>query len=228
MLSMQFDPAAIVLSAKSGLNPPDWVVLLPDHAHVRQQRFELAVGRPGVVVYAVIWLILLPITGVIPQLIANPLLVGALYLLGFTTALAGLFGVFWAIPRSLARHSRHALILTPGGLVLADWTTGEVIKPLEYQVTDELKLKWNAPDDATPGSYYLLITRHGKTTRWRVGDYFTKRPDEIARTIMRDYARAKGQGGAREASARAGGPLRTLEGTRRSLRVRQNPKLPRD
>jgi hypothetical protein len=189
---MLFDPASIALSAKSGLNPPDWVVLLPDRAHARQQRFALAIGRPGVVVYAVIWLILLPTSGVIAQLIANPFLGAALYLLGFTTALGGLFGVFWVIPRSLARQSQAALILTPGGLVLADWTTGAVVKALDYQATDDLKLKWNAPDDASPGSYYWLIARHGKITRWSVEDYFTQRPGAIAETVMRDYARAKG------------------------------------
>lgn len=75
---------------------------------------------------------------------------------------------------------------------MADWITGEVIKALDYQATDDLKLKWNAPDDATPGSYYWLITRHGNTTRWNVADYLTKRPGEIAETVMRDYARAKG------------------------------------
>jgi hypothetical protein len=95
---MPFDPASIALSAKSGLNPPDWVVLLPDRAHARQQRFALAIGRPGVVVYAVIWLILLPTSGLIAQLIANPFLAAALYLLGFTTALGGLFGVFLGHP----------------------------------------------------------------------------------------------------------------------------------
>lgn len=214
---MLFDPASVALSAKNGAHPPDWVVLLPDRAHARQQRFELAVGRPGVVVYAVIWLILLPTTGVIPQLIANPLLVAALYLLGFTTALAGLFGVFWAIPRSLARRSQQALILAPGGFVLADWTTGEVLKAVDYHATDDLKLKWVPPDEAGPAIDYVLIRRHGKTTRWTVPDYFTLRSDKIAERVMRDYARAKGA------------PEQPIpEDTRRALIFRRKPKPPRD
>jgi hypothetical protein len=67
-----------------------------------------------------------------------------------------------------------------------------VVKALDYKATDDLKLKWNPPDDASPGSYYLLTTPHRKTTRWSVEDYFTQRPGEIAKTVMRDYARAKG------------------------------------
>jgi hypothetical protein len=50
MLSMPFDFASVALSAKTGEHPPDWVVLLPDRANARQQRFALAIGRPGVVV----------------------------------------------------------------------------------------------------------------------------------------------------------------------------------
>jgi hypothetical protein len=48
---------------------------------------------------------------------------------------------------------------------VADWTTGAVVDVLVYQATDDLTLKWHAPDDASPGRYYLLIGRQGKTTR---------------------------------------------------------------
>jgi hypothetical protein len=41
---------------------------------------------------------LLPITGVLPQVIAGPIVVGALYLLGLSTALAGLFGTCGSSP----------------------------------------------------------------------------------------------------------------------------------
>jgi hypothetical protein len=193
---MLFDPASIVMSARSGLNPPDWLVLMPDRAHLRQERFELGLGRVAGVVYAVIWLIVVPTSGVIPHLISNPLsvnplVVAAVYLFGFTTALGCLFAGFWVIPRSLARRSQQALILTPGGLVLADWTTGEALKAVDYHATDDLKLKWVPPDEAGPLIDYLLIRRHGKTTRWNVEDYFTKRSGEIAERVMQDYARAK-------------------------------------
>lgn len=193
---MLFDPASIVMSARSGsgLNPLDWLVLMPDRAHLRQERFELGIGRVVGVVYAFIWLILIPTSGVISHLISNPLVVAVVYLFGFTMALGCLFAGFWVIPRSLARRSQQALILAPGGLVLADWTTGEVLKAVDYHATDDLKLKWVPPDEAGPSSYYLLITRHGKTTRWNVEDYFTKRPGEIAERVMHDYARAKESG----------------------------------
>src|SRR5260370_7207735 len=87
---MLFDPASIVMSARSGLNPPDWLVLIPDRAHLRQERFELGMGRVEGVVYAVIWLIVFPTSGVISNLTSNPLLstplfFPALYLFSFTT-----------------------------------------------------------------------------------------------------------------------------------------------
>ena len=188
---MLFDPASIVMAARSGLNPPDWLVLMPDRAHLRQERFELGIGQVVGVVYAFIWLILIPISGVISHLISNPLVVAAVYLFGFTMALGCLFAGFWVIPRSIARRSQQALILTPGGLVLADWTAGEVLKAVDYHATDDLKLKWVPPDESGPSSDYLLITRHGKTTRWTVADYFTMRSGEIAKKVMHDYARAR-------------------------------------
>jgi hypothetical protein len=188
---MLFDPTSIVMSARSGLNPPEWLVLMPDHAHLRQERFQLGIGRVVAVVFAFIWLIMIPISGVISHLFFNPLVVAAVYLLGFTMALGCLFAGFWAIPRSLARRSQQALILTPEGLVLADWTTGEVLKAVDYHTTDNLKLKWVPPDESGPSSDYLLITRHGKTTRWTVADYFIMRSGEIAKKVMHDYAHAR-------------------------------------
>jgi hypothetical protein len=215
---MLFDPATVVMSAKSGLNPPGWLVLMPDGAHLRQKRFELRVGQVVAIVWAFLWLIFIPTVGIISKLIStNPLVVVVVYLYGFTTALGCLFAGFWVIPRSLARQSQQTLILAPGGVVLADWTTGEVLQAVDYHATDDLKLKWDPPDDAGPAIDYVLIRRHGKTIRWTVPDYFTLRTDTIAERVMRDYARAKG---APEQ------PIR--EGTRRARIFRRKPKPPRD
>lgn len=189
---MRFDPASIVLSARSGLNPPDWLVLMPDHAHLRRERFDLRRGQVVGIVWALLWLVVIPASGIRSDLIStNPPVVAAVYLFGLTSALGCLFAVFRAIPRSLARQSRHALLLAPRGVVLADWTTGEVLKAVDYHATDDLKLKWDPPDESGPAIDYMLIRRHGKTTRWIVPDYFTLRPGKIAERVMRDYARAK-------------------------------------
>jgi hypothetical protein len=131
--------------------------------------------------------------GVTADLIAtNPPVVVVVYLYVFAIALGCLFAGFWAIPRSLARRGRQALILAPGGVVLADWTTGEVLKVVDYQATDDLKLEWVPPDEAGPAIDSVLLKRHGKTTRWTVPDYFTLRSGKIAERVRRDYARAKG------------------------------------
>jgi len=189
---MLFDPASIVMSARSGLNPPDWLVLMPDRAHLGQERFELRMGQVVGIVWALLWLVVIPTVGISSGLIStNPPVVATVYLFGFTSALGCLFAGFWVIPRSLARRSQQVLIMTPGGFVLADWTTGEVLKAVDYHATDDLKLKWVPPDEAGPSIDYLLIRRHGKTTRWNVADYFTLRSGKIAERVMQDYARAK-------------------------------------
>jgi hypothetical protein len=194
---MLFDPASVAKSAKSGLNPPDCLVLLPDRAHLRQKRFELRVGQGVALVWAFLWLICIPTVGIISDLIStNPLVVAVVYLYGFTTSLGCLIAGFWAIPRSLARRSQQVLILAPGGVVLTDGTTAEVLKAVDYHATDDLKLKWVPPDEAGPAIDYLLIRQHGKTTRWTVPDYFTLRSGKIAERVKGDYTRAKGQGGA--------------------------------
>src|SRR5262249_2220911 len=113
---MLFDPASVAMSAKSGLNPPDCLVLLPDRAHLRQKRFELRVGQGVAIVWALLWLIFIPTVGIVSDLIStNPVVDVVVYLFGFTTSLGCLFAGFWAIPRSLARQSQQALILAPGG-----------------------------------------------------------------------------------------------------------------
>jgi hypothetical protein len=191
-----FDPVSILLAAKSGLDPSAYTVLRPDPAYFKRERFGNNLGRAGAIVVAVCavgWLLLIPNNGAFAFFFSDPLARAGVYLYEFSFALAGLAAAFVILPRSLERKSRQALILTPDGLILADWEQSEVIRAIDYRATDKLTLKVVTVDEA-PDLYRLIMTEHGKTRRWTIEEYFEVYPAEIASRVMRDYARAKERG----------------------------------
>lgn len=188
-----FDPVSILLAAKSGLDPSAYTVLRPDPAYFKRERFGNRLGRLGVTVYAVVWVLLIPTTGVAAFFFPDPLTRAGLYLFGFSTALAGLAGAFVILPRSLERQSRQVLILTPDGLILADWEQSKVVRAIDYRTPDELKLEV-VTDNEAPNLYRLIMRERGKTTRWTIGEAFEASPAEIVSRVMRDYVRAKERG----------------------------------
>jgi hypothetical protein len=185
-----FDPVSMLLAAKSGLDPSAYTVIRPDPAYFKRERFGNRLGSVGVIVYAIAWLLLIPITGVGAFFFPNPLARAVLYLFGFSTALAGIAAAFVIMPRSLERQSRQVLILTPDGLILADWEQSEVVRVIDYRAT-ELTLRIDTLTEV-PDAYRLIMKEHGRIRRWTIEDYFQASPAEIASRVMRDYARAKG------------------------------------
>jgi hypothetical protein len=187
------DAASILLAAKSDLDPSAYTVLRPNPAYFKSERFGNRLGGVGVIVYAVVWLLLIPATGVAVFFFPDPLARAGLYIFGFSTALAGLAGAFVILPRSLERQSQQALILTTDGLILADWEHSEVLRAVDYRATEKLSLTVVTGYE-TPDLYRLIMREHGKTRRWTIEDYFEAYPAEIASRVMRDYARANERG----------------------------------
>lgn len=188
-----FDPVSILHDAKRGLNPSAYTVLRPDPPYFKLERFGNRLGGVGVIVYAVVWVLLIPTTGVAAFFFPDPLVRAGLYLFGFSTALAGLAGAFVILPRSLERQSRQVLILTPDALILADWEQSEVVRAIDYRVPDKLTFEV-VTDSEAPDLYRLIMREHGKTTRWTIEKYFEASPAEIVSRVMRDYARARERG----------------------------------
>jgi hypothetical protein len=89
-----FDPSSILLAAKSGLDPSAYTVLRPDPEYFKGERFGDCLGGVGVILYAVVWFLLIPTSGVAAFFFPDPLVRAALYLFGFSIALAGLAGAF--------------------------------------------------------------------------------------------------------------------------------------
>jgi hypothetical protein len=188
-----FDPVSILHDAKRGLNPSAYTVLRPDPPYFKLERFGNRLGGVGVIVYAVVWVLLIPTTGVAAFFFPDPLVRAGLYLFGFSTALAGLAGAFVILPRSLERQSRQVLILTPDALILADWEQSEVVRAIDYRAPDKLTFEV-VTDSEAPDLYRLIMREHGKTTRWTIEKYFEASPAEIVSRVMRDYARARERG----------------------------------
>jgi hypothetical protein len=195
-----FDPVAILLAAKSGLDPSAYKVLRPDPAYFKSERFGNRLGVVGAVIFAIVWFVLIPANGVAAFFFPNPLARAGLYLVGFSIALAGLAAGFVILPRTLERQSRRVLILTPDGLILADWEQSEVVRAIDYRATDELTLEVDTNYEG-PDVYRLVIGEPGKTRRWTVEEYFERRPKDIAARVMRDYAHAKEPASQRRRSA---------------------------
>lgn len=186
-----FDPVSILLAAKSGLDPS--AVLRPDPAYFKRERFGNRLGRVGVIIFAVIWFVLIPTSGVAAFFFPNPLARAGLYLVGFSMALAGLAEAFVLLPRRLERQSRRVLILAADGLILADWERSEVIRAIDYRAAGKLTLEVVTGSEA-PDAYRLIMSEPGKTTRWTIEDYFELSPAKIASRVMGDYARANARG----------------------------------
>jgi hypothetical protein len=165
-------------------------VLRPDPAYFERERFGNRLGSVGAIIFAIVWFLLIPTSGVAAFFFPNPLARAALYLFGFSIALAGLAEAFVMLPRRLERQGREALILTPDGLILADWERSEVIRAIDYRAPGTLTLDVVTNSEA-PDLYVLTMREHGKTTRWEIETYFKASPKEIASRVMRDYARAK-------------------------------------
>jgi hypothetical protein len=190
-----FDPNSILLAAKNGLDPSAYTVLRPDPAYFKRERSGNNLGRAGAIVVAVCavgWLLLIPNNGAFAWFFPNPLARAGVYLYEFSFALAGLAAGFVILPRSLERKSRQALILTPDGLILADWEQSEVIRAIDYRAT-ELTLEVDTNTEG-PDLYRLIKTEHGKSRRWTIEEYFEEHPAKIASRVMRDYDRAKKRG----------------------------------
>jgi len=172
-------------------------VLRPDPAYFKREHFGNNLGRVGAIVVAIVcavgWFLLIPNNGAFALFFPDPLARAGVYLFESSFALAGLIAAFVILPRSLKRQSRRALILTPDGLILADWEKREVIRAIDYRATDKLTLKVVTVDEA-PDLYRLIMMEHGKTTRWTIEGYFDQHPAKIASRVMRDYARAKERG----------------------------------
>lgn len=185
-----FDPVSVVTAIRSGVSPKDTQVILADLKYIKNQHFQLRVGMPGAVIYAIIWLIVIPITGVVVDFLQNPLEIAALYLFGFATALGGLIAAFYVMPRALDSQSHQALILTPDGFTLANMESGAILRAVDYHAFDNLKLKVITDSDASD-QYCLFMTQQGKTTRWTIDDYFQASPEYIANAIVHAYERAR-------------------------------------
>jgi hypothetical protein len=134
-----------------------------------------------------------PTSGVAAFFFPNPLARAGLYLFGFSTSLAGLAEAFVLLPRRLERQSRQVFILTPDGLILADREQSEVIRAIDYRAPGKLTLEVATNVEALD-LYRLIMSGHGKTTRWTIARYFEVSPAEIASRVMRDYARAQERG----------------------------------
>jgi hypothetical protein len=193
-----FDPVSILLAVKSGPDPSAYTVLRPDLAYFTRERFGNNLGRVGAIVVAVVcavgWFLLIANSGAVAFFFPDPLARAGVYLFESSIAIAGLAAAFVILPRSLERQSRSALILTPDGLILADWEQSEVIRAIDYRATDKLTLKVVTVDEAPDLYNRLIMTEHDKTRRWTIEEYFEVYPAEIAWRVMRDYARAKERG----------------------------------
>jgi hypothetical protein len=167
-------------------------VLRPDPEYFKRERFGNRLGSVGVILFAVVWFLLIPTTGVAAFFFPNPLARAGLYLVGDSIALAGLAAAFVILPRSLERQSRRVLILTPDGLILADWEQSEVVRAIDYRAT-ELTLEVVTLTEV-PDVYRLIMKEDGRTRRWTIEEYFQASPAEIASRVMRDYAHVKERG----------------------------------
>jgi hypothetical protein len=190
-----FDPVSILRAAKRGLDPSAYTVLRPDAAYFKRERFGNNLGRAGAIVVAVVavaWLLLIRNNGAFAAFFPNPLVRAGVYLYPFAFALAGLAAGFVFMPRMLERQSRQALILTPDGLILADWEQSVVVRAIDYRAT-KLTLEVDTNTDG-PDLYRLITRQHGKSRRWTIAEYFEEHPAKIASRVMGDYARAKERG----------------------------------
>jgi hypothetical protein len=190
-----FDPVSILLAAKSGLDPSAYTVLRPDPAYFKRERFGNNLGRVGaivVAVFAVGWLLVIRNNGAFASFFLNPLARAGVYLYPFAFALVGLAAGFVFMPRMLERQSRQALILTPDGLILADWEQNVVVRAIDYRAT-ELTLDVDKNTEG-PDLYRLIMRQHGKSRRWTIEEYFEEHPAKIASRVMQDYASAKERG----------------------------------
>jgi hypothetical protein len=168
-------------------------VLRPNPAYFKEERFGMRLGRIGAIIFALGWFVAIPSTGVLAFFFPNPLARAGVYLLYFSVALGGLAEIFVFMPRRLARQCRQVLILTPDGLILADWEHSEVLRTIDYRAIDKFKLEEDT-DIEVHDLYRLIMTEHGKTRRWTIQKYFEAKPAEIGSRVMRDYARAKERG----------------------------------
>jgi hypothetical protein len=185
-----FDPNSILLTAKCGLDPSACTVLRPDPAYFKRDRFGNRVGSVGVILFAVVWFLGIPTSGVAVFFFPNPLARAVLYLLGFSIALAGIAGAFVISPQMLQRQGRRVLILTPDGLILADWEKSVVVRAIDYRAT-ELTLE---VDVERPDLYRLIMREHGKSRRWTIEEYFEEHPAKIASRVMGDCAGSQERG----------------------------------
>jgi hypothetical protein len=126
-------------------------------------------------------------------LFPDPLATAVVYLIYWPVALGALAEIFVFWPRRLARQSRQALILTPDGLILADYEHGEVLRTIDYRAIDKLTLEEDK-DIEVYDLFRLIMTEHGETRRWTIPKYFEAKPAEIGSRVMRHYARAKERG----------------------------------
>ena len=184
-----FDPASILFAAKSGSDPSAYTVFRPDPAHFRWQRFWIGPGRVVAIIFAVIWFLLIPTAFPFPSRLA----LAGLCCFGFPLALFGLAEAFVMGPRRLERQSREALILTPDGLILADWEQSAVLQAIDYRAPGKLTLEV-LTDTEAPDRYYLVTRGPGETKPWMIEEYFETSPKEIASRVMRDYGRSKAPG----------------------------------
>jgi hypothetical protein len=89
------------------------------------------------------------------------------YLFYFSITLGSLAEIFVFMPRRLPRQSRQVLILTPDGLILADYEHSEVLRTIDYRAIDDLTLEEDT-DIEVHDLYRLIMREHGKTRRWTI------------------------------------------------------------
>jgi hypothetical protein len=187
-----FDPVAVLHAVKSGLVPSGYTLLRPDPSYFKEERRSMFLGRV-VAIFLVAPVTFVGIPFVFEHVLSNPLARAGVYFIYWSVSLWFLAEVFVSMPRRLARENRQVLILTPDGLILADYEHGEVLRTIDYRAIDKLRLD-ELKDGESPDIFRLFMTEHGKIRRWTIPTYFEAKDAEIGPRVMRDYARAKERG----------------------------------
>jgi hypothetical protein len=187
-----FDPVAVLLAVKNSPVPSAYTLLRSNPSYFKEQRSEMFLGRiVAILVVAPVAFVGIPFVFV--HVLSNPLARAGVYFIYWSVSLGALAGAFVFMPRRLARQSRQALILTPDGLILADYEHSEVLRTIDYRAIDKLRLE-ELKDGESPDVFRLVMTEHGKTRRWTIPTYFEAKDAEIGPRVMRDYARTKERG----------------------------------